>query len=142
MTRRVLRFLIGAVLLVTAAGKLLDVAGFARVIGTYEVFADPALVPLAVLIPAAEFLLAVWLFSGRRPFAAAMAALAMHLGYAAWSASAIQRGLKLSNCGCFGVFLPRPLSWSTVLEDLVMALLCGALAALCRPAWTGQPRSA
>jgi hypothetical protein len=38
------------------------------------------------------------------------------------------RGLRLANCGCFGVFLPRPLGWSTVIEDLVMAGVCAALA--------------
>ncbi|HYK43494.1 MAG TPA: START domain-containing protein [Thermoanaerobaculia bacterium] len=134
--RNALRRLIGAVLLLTAVGKLLDVAGFARVIGTYQVFSDRLLLPLAILVPAAELLLAVWLFSGRRPFAAAMVALAMHVAYAAWSAAAVERGLKLSNCGCFGVFLPRALGWSTVVEDLVMVFLCGGLAALCRPALT------
>ena len=134
--RHALRWLIGGVLLLTAVGKLLDVAGFARVIGTYRVFPESLLLPLAILVPVSELLLALWLFSGRRLFPAAMIALAMHVAYAAWSASAVERGLKLTNCGCFGVFLPRPLGWSTVAEDLVMAFLCGALAALCRPALT------
>ena len=30
------------------------------------------------------------------------------------------RGLALANCGCFGVFLARPLTRQTVLEDVVM----------------------
>jgi len=128
--RSVLRVLIGAILLATGTGKLLDVAGFAKVVGTYRVFADSVLLPVAVGIPAAEILLGVWLLSGRRPFAAAVTALAMHVGYAAWSASAVLRGLALANCGCFGVFWPRPLGWSTVAEDLVLAGLCGTLAAL------------
>lgn len=142
LAREALRLLIGTVLVVTAVGKLLDVSGFAKVIGTYEVFSDPILVPLAVLVPVAELLLGAWLFAGRRLFAAAIAALAMHLAYAAWAASALERGLKLPNCGCFGVFLPRPLGWSTVVEDLAMAFLCGTLAALCRPALSREPRSA
>ena len=139
--REALRFLIGTVLVVTAVGKLLDVAGFAKVIGTYEVFSDSTLMPLAVLVPVAELLLGAWLFAGRWLFAAAVTAVAMHLAYAAWAASAVERGLKLSNCGCFGVFLPRPLGWSTVVEDLAMAFLCGILAALCRPPLSRQPRS-
>lgn len=128
--RRVLRILIGAILVATAVGKLLDVAGFARVVGTYRVFSDSLLMPVAVLIPVAELVLGIWLLSGRRPFPAAMTALAMHMGYAAWSASAVLRGLRLANCGCFGVFWPRPLGWSTVVEDLVVAGLCGLLASL------------
>jgi hypothetical protein len=82
----------------------------------------------------------VWLFSGWRPFAAAVAALGVHLVYAGWAASAVLRGLELSNCGCFGVVLPRPLGWGTVAEDLAMAALCAWLAALSRlrPALSGD----
>jgi hypothetical protein len=40
--------------------------------------------------------------------------------------------LKLSNCGCFGVFLARPLDWGTVVEDGVMAALSAALLLLAR----------
>lgn len=128
--RTLLRLLIGAVLVATGLGKLLDAAGFARVLGTYRAFPHPLLLPIAVGVPVAELLLGGWLFSGRRPFFAALAALAMHLAYGAWSASALLRGLNLANCGCFGVFLPRPLGWSTVAEDLVLAGLCGALASI------------
>ncbi len=126
-TGNILRALIAFILFVTAVGKFLDVPGFARVLATYHAFPDGLLLPLAVLVPAAELALAIWLVVGRRPFAAAVAALGMHLGYAAWSASAILRGLRLANCGCFGVFLPRPLGWSTVIEDLILSALCGAL---------------
>jgi hypothetical protein len=35
-----LRFTIGLVLLTTAAGKLLDVSGFSRMLGTYWAFPD------------------------------------------------------------------------------------------------------
>ncbi|MEP7132425.1 MAG: MauE/DoxX family redox-associated membrane protein [Acidobacteriota bacterium] len=130
ITRNFLRALVALILFTTAVGKFLDVPGFARVLGTYRAFPDATLLPLAALIPAAELALAVWLVVGRRPFLAAVSALAMHLGYAAWSASAILRGLQLANCGCFGVFLPRRLGWSTVVEDLVLSALCGALVLL------------
>ncbi|MFN2632433.1 MAG: MauE/DoxX family redox-associated membrane protein [Thermoanaerobaculia bacterium] len=122
--------MIAFILFATAVGKFLDVPGFARVLGTYRAFPDAFLLPLAALIPAAELALAVWLAVGRRPFGAAIAALAMHLAYAVWSASAILRGLHLVNCGCFGVFLPRRLGWSTVVEDLLLSGLCGALVLL------------
>lgn len=130
---RGLRFLIALVLLATAVGKLLDVPGFARVLGSYRAFPEALLTPIAILVPAAELLLAAWLFSERRPFGAALTALVMHVIYAGWAASAILRGLVLENCGCFGVFLKRRLSWSTVAEDLVMTGLCGLLAILSAP---------
>ncbi|SRR6266568_3692153 len=115
-----LRFAIGAILLATAVGKLLDIAGFARVLGTYNAFVPGALVPIAVVVPVAELALAFWLFSGRNLAASALTSAAMHALYALWSAVSVLRGLKLPNCGCFGVFLARPLGWSTVVEDLVL----------------------
>jgi len=133
-----LRILIGLILVTTGIGKLLDVAGFARVLGTYRAFPESLLLPIAIAASVAELLLGIWLFSGRRPFAAALWALAAHLAYAGWSAAAILRGLKLSNCGCFWVFLPRPLGWSTVVEDLVVAVFCGVLVAL-SPRASGEP---
>ena len=42
-------------------------------------------------------------------------------------AGRLARGLTLANCGCFGVFLARPLSWESPLEDLVALALCGFL---------------
>ncbi|MBC8645596.1 MAG: hypothetical protein H7X85_00410, partial [Thermoanaerobaculia bacterium] len=43
------------------------------------------------------------------------------------------RGIAVPNCGCFGVFLARPLTWGTVLEDGGMVAASLALAALARP---------
>lgn len=122
-----LRLFLGAVLLATAAGKLADVRGFAGVLRAYEAFPEGGLLPLAAAIPIAELALALWLFSGRGLKGAAVAALTMHVLYAAWAALTLTRGLQLSNCGCFGVFLARPLGWRTVVEDLILA---GASAAL------------
>ena len=132
--RALLRVAIGAILFATAVGKLLDVPGFARVLGTYRAIPDALLLPAAIAIPAAELLVALWLWSGRRPFGAAVAAFVMHSAYAAWSASAVLRGLELSNCGCFGVFWPRRLGWSTVVEDLAVAGACAWLASTARRA--------
>ncbi len=115
-----LRFAIGAILLATAVGKLLDVPGFARVLGDYRAFPPGALLPIAIFISVAELALAFWLFSGRNLAASALTSAAMHALYALWSAVSVLRGLKLPNCGCFGVFLARPLGWSTVFEDLVL----------------------
>jgi uncharacterized membrane protein YphA (DoxX/SURF4 family) len=132
VTRGFLRFFIAAVLLATAAGKLLDVRGFAAVLESYDAIAERALLPFAVAIPLLELAVGLWLVSGRRLAAASLAAAAMHLLYAGWSAASVLRGLKLANCGCFGVFLARPLGWSTVVEDSLMVALSLALYALAR----------
>lgn len=131
-TKFFLRILIGLALLATAAGKLLDLAGFARILGTYEVFPDWALGPLATVIPLVELALGTWLLSGRRTASGALTALALHAAYAVWAAAALLRGLKVPNCGCFGVFFPRPLGWNTVVEDLGMVGLSAWLLVLAR----------
>lgn len=115
-----LRLFIALVCAATAAGKLIDVRGFADVLRSYAVFPERWLFPLAVGIALVEVGLAIWLFSGRRTAAAAMASVVMHGGYAVWSATGVLRGLELPNCGCFGVFLARPLGWATVGEDVVL----------------------
>jgi len=77
----VLRFAIAAILFASAAGKLLDVGGFAEV-------------------------------------------------------------LRISNCGCFGVYLPRPVTWATVAEDAALVLFSLLLFALARrnePATAPKP---
>jgi hypothetical protein len=130
--RLFLRFAIGAILLVSAAGKLLDIAGFTDVLKTYEAFPDAILLPLALTIPLDELALALWLLSGQFLAAAAITSAAMHFLYAVWSAVSILRGLRLSNCGCFGVFWPRKLGWTTVAEDLVLMAASFALATLAR----------
>jgi hypothetical protein len=130
--RLVLRLFIGLVLLATAAGKLLDVEGFARVLGTYEAFPESALPALALAVPLVELGLALWLFSGRGLALAADSALALHAVYAVWAAATLLRGLRIPNCGCFGVFFPRPLGWRTVVEDLAMVGLSAWLLVLAR----------
>jgi len=131
--RGFLRYAIGLVLLATAAGKLLDIRGFAGVLDTYRAFPPWALTPLAAAVSVTELVLALWLFAGRRVVAAAAASSLLHAGYAAWSAVSLLRGLRLPNCGCFGVFLVRPLGWNTVIEDLALAAASVALLLLSMP---------
>lgn len=131
--RALLRFGIAAILLVTAAGKSLDIPGFAAVLRTYEAFPESALLPLALLVLVAEGGLAAWLLTGRNLFGAALVSAAMHAAYAVWAGATLARGLKVPNCGCFGVFLARPLTRSTVIEDAVMVAASLTLAFLSRP---------
>lgn len=121
---RILRGLIGLVLLTTALGKSLDIAGFAQVVGTYQVFPPALWLPVAISMTLVEWGLGVWLLSGRRPVHASGWAAALHGVFTGWAAMTLLRGVAVPNCGCFGVFLARPLTWGTVVEDSVMVTLC------------------
>ncbi|MCB9549793.1 MAG: hypothetical protein H6706_28635 [Myxococcales bacterium] len=123
MLRHVPRALIGLVLLATALGKTLDVPGFVEIVGSYQVLPEEAWRPVALSIVGIEWFMVLWLMLGKRLRAAALASAALHIGYAGWTSLALLRGIDVPNCGCFGVFFPRPLTWTTVIEDGVMVAL-------------------
>ena len=52
--------------------------------------------------------------------AAAGLLVALHVFYLFGLTTALARGLALPNCGCFGVYWPRPLSAWSVVEDMVL----------------------
>ena len=130
--RRVLRFLIALVLLAAAGGKLLDMEGFTLVLRGYRVFPVPLLWPIALAVTAVELALAAWLLWGRALSRAALASVALHGFYGVWTAAIILSGKPVLNCGCFGAFLARPLTWQTVVEDLVMVSISFILFRLSR----------
>ena len=119
-----LQYFIGGVLVVSAFAKALDLSGFAEVLRTYRAFPDSTLLPLALTITTLELGLGIWIVWGRQLQRSATAAAIMNVGYAGWMVVTLLRGLHLPNCGCFGVFFARPLTWVTPFEDLVFAGLC------------------
>lgn len=113
-----------ALLMLAAGGlKLADIRGFYEVVEAYRLLPE-LVVPFAAWgIVLAEVALGFWLASGRATRAAANALIAIHLVYLAWISVAAVRGLSIENCGCFGVYWPRPLTWQTFLEDAVLLAL-------------------
>jgi hypothetical protein len=67
-----------------------------------------------------EVVVAAWLLARFRPRLAAVTVVLLHMMYLVWLLVALLRGLEISNCGCFGVFWARPLTWYSPLEDLVL----------------------
>lgn len=132
---QVLRGFFAALMLATAIGKLLDMPGFYAVLRTYQLLPELLIVPSAWAITVLELVLALWLVVGRWIKLAACAVVATHVMYLAWITTTWLRGLELDNCGCFGVFLARPLTGQTVIEDSI--LLLAALALL----WASRRRT-
>ena len=127
----VLRILLGLLLAFTAIGKGLDLSGFAKVIGTYDVLPEVFWFPTAVVMTLIEGTLSIMLLGQYKLRGAALGSVGLHMAFTIWAAVALLRGLTIENCGCFGVFLARPLAWSTVLEDGVLLALSILLWALC-----------
>ena len=102
----------------TAIGKLLDNRGFAEVIGTYQLgIPENFLLPLALSVSFFELFVAYNIWREKWQKANAVILILNHLGYMTLAIVTLNRGIQLDNCGCFGVFLQRPLTQQTVWED-------------------------
>ncbi len=122
--RAVSRYFLGLLFLATGTGKLLDNRGFAQIIASYEfVLPEALLLPLALAVSLAEFTIGLNILLGRSLLRSVLATLYFHLVYANLALITLLRGISLTNCGCFGVFLTRPLRWMTVAEDLMLAAI-------------------
>lgn len=123
------RWLLAAVFLATSLGKLLDIQGFAGVLAGYRLLPAPLLAPAGLALSLAELAVAAGLLWRPALRWAAGAALLLSLGNAALLTVTLLRGIALGNCGCFGVYWPRPLRPWTPLEDLALAALALAVLA-------------
>ncbi len=125
------RYFLGLLFAATAIGKLLDNRGFAQVLDSYQLgMRNGALLPLGLAISLLELTIGLNILRGWALRLNVLATLVLHLGYAALALLTLLRGIPLANCGCFGVFLARPLTWATVAEDLSLAavsLVCWCL---------------
>ena len=121
------RYLLGVILLATSIGKLLDVPGFVQVIGTYQALPEVVVPLVAVCIVLLELKLSEgFLFYQAKSLGLQRVALAsafLHLLFSVLAIVTLLRGIELQNCGCFGVFLARPLSWQTPVEDFVLVAI-------------------
>lgn len=111
--------------LATAGAKLLDLRGFAAVLADYRMAQAVMLLPMAGAVVALEVAIGVGLLLPKWRRAAALAAAALAGLYAVVLSATLARGIALGNCGCFGVYLARPLTVFSPLEDV--ALLLAAL---------------
>lgn len=92
----------------------------------YRLLPEPILLGAALSISLFELALGIRCWKREAPRAWAVAT-AMNAGYTLLALSSLLRGLTIENCGCFGVFLARPLGWNTVAEDLALTVVCGYL---------------
>ncbi len=108
----------------SAVGKLLDNRGFAEVIGTYQMhLPEFVLMPLALSISLFEGAVFLFLILRKNRPQVALLLILIHAGYTALAVMTNLRGLHLTNCGCFGVFWGRSMTWNTVYEDLLLTFL-------------------
>jgi hypothetical protein len=98
------------------------------VIETYQLgIPDGVLLPVALGVSLLELMIGLHILRGRALRLNVLTTLWFHIGYATLAVITLHRDIPIANCSCFGVFLARPLAWSTVIEDWVLA----AVSAVC-----------
>jgi hypothetical protein len=123
MLATVIRWFFVVLMAASAIGKLADMPGFFAIVATYDVLPAPLIPVAASLLALFELTLAGWLAIGRQLRRVAEALIALHAVYLVWLLVALVRGLAIANCGCFGVYWPRPLTRLTPLEDILLMAL-------------------
>jgi Methylamine utilisation protein MauE len=114
------RYFFVLLLSMSACGKLANMDGFFDVVATYDVFPIILIPWVAWSLALLELALAIWLLTAKQIKIAATCLIALHFVYLIWLLAALLRGLHIPNCGCFGVYFPRPLTVFTLLEDLAL----------------------
>ena len=118
------RLLIGIVLVATGVAKLLDIPGFAEVLSHYQIFDGMLFYTIiAYTLPMIELGIACSLLFRWQERWGILAAAVLHLGFIIVLSVTLMRGLEIDNCGCFGVYLARPLTPGSILEDVVLLLI-------------------
>jgi uncharacterized membrane protein YphA (DoxX/SURF4 family) len=118
-----IRWLFVLLLAASSIGKLADMPGFYAVIKSYALLPVAAIPISAWALAIFELVVAIWLAIGKRIGVAALILITLHFIYLIWLVIALARGLDIPNCGCFGVFWARPLTWFTPVEDLILLAL-------------------
>jgi len=117
------RVLLAAVFLVAGLSKLADPKGSRHALIDFGVPARLA-TPGGLLLPLAELAVAVALLPLASAWWGAVGALALLLLFIAGIAFNLARGRR-PDCHCFGQVYSRPIGWSTLLRNLVLAAVAG-----------------
>jgi len=128
-----LRILLGLILVATSIAKFMNLEGFEAVLHSYRILPLGMYWPAALAISTSELAVGLWLFWGRHLRLAALSSLALHCTYAIVTSYILLQGIPLINCGCFGAYFARPLSWLTVGQNLLLAGLSFVLTRLAVP---------
>ena len=121
--RAVPRIFVGLVLVSTGIGKGLDMAGFVTVLDGYQLQPHWVSIVLAYTLPFIELGIGICLLLAVRRVPTAWMAVGLHTLMSSVVVITLKRGIEVVNCGCFGVFLARPLTTITLIEDAVMLIM-------------------
>jgi len=119
------RLLLSAVFGVAGLAKLADRAGSRQALIDFGV-PNTLAVPLAVVLPLAELVVAGTLLPVASAWFAALGALSLLLLFVFGIALNLARG-RTPNCHCFGQLSSEPAGWTTLARNTVLAAVAGSV---------------
>lgn len=135
------RTLVGLILLIAGAVKILDFASFSAAIRGFKIFSDAVIPAIARFVPIAEcsvgvLLLAAVALPDNKIRWASIPAMVLFLSFGIAVTINLVRGRRNISCGCFGVSDQDRISWALVARNGVLCILA-ALAS--PPVWRHLP---
>lgn len=127
------RLYLAVLLLAMAAGQALTFSSFAKALESYGVVRRARLRPIAGAIIGAEASAggALLLGASWAHWPAAVLGLAVAVGWTVLAVVALRRGREVTNCGCFGNFLPQRLRAGVLVQDAFFVGVAGWVIATC-----------
>ena len=113
------QLLVGAILLMSASLKFLDLAGFTDTIRRYAIVPNSLAPAVALAVPTLELLSGVSLVTGEAARPGAWLAVVLFAVFMAAVSINIRRGVNLE-CGCFGLLWREQTGWPTVIRDAIL----------------------
>jgi hypothetical protein len=120
-----LRLLLAVMFSVSAVTKLADREGFKSALASFAV-PEGLQAPARVLIPLLELVIGIGLLPAVSAWAAAVGALGLLVVLTAAVAANLLRGRR-PECHCFGQLSSAPVSWRTVLRNVVLMVAAAAV---------------
>lgn len=137
----VLRIVLGAVYTAMALGQLASFRHMPAILSAYGLAGGAAAAMLASALIVGELVCGIWFLA--RPRSKGLAPVWVYTAVSVvWTVLAVQayaRGLTVSNCGCFGIYLAQRLSWFVLFQDGLTLLYAGWLLRAARAAAAREP---
>lgn len=124
-----MRFMLAIMFAGAAIAKMSQLADFEAAVGRYELLPARMVRPISRVIPAAELIAGTALAVGLGTRVAAAIVAVLLAVFSASIAVNLARGRKF-DCGCGVAPAPRTISWSLVIQNLVLAAAAAIVAAI------------
>jgi uncharacterized membrane protein YphA (DoxX/SURF4 family) len=117
------RAAVGAILIFSGLQKLIHAPEeFAAIIISYQFFQPEEALNLARKVPWVELFLGLYVLAGNMTGAAAAGAGALFISFIILLGRAMNMGIKLENCGCFGAALHLTSAQALAVDSLLLCL--------------------